>query len=429
MNRAARLRGAWALTPLLVFLILYLGVSLWIGDFYKMPITVAFLAASAYGLCVIRRQPLEERIACFSRGAGHPDLLVMVWIFVLAGAFARSAEAMGAVDAAVRLTLSLLPARLLLAGLFVVACFVSLSVGTSVGTIVALAPIATGIADATGWSLPLLAGIVVGGAFFGDNLSFISDTTIAATRTQGCDMRDKFRVNLRIVLPAALLALLAYGVMGWRRAVPVGFPEADWVCIVPYLLVLAGALRGWNVLLVLGLGIVSCGLIGLWKGAFDGYGWMAAMGDGIGGMGDLILVTLLAGGLFELIRSGGGIDFIMRHLSLHVHGKRGAELCIALLVSISNLCTANNTIAILTSGRLARDIAGKYGVDPRRSASILDTFSCFVQGVIPYGAQLLMAAGLCGISPLSIMGYLYYPFLMGATALSAICFRWPRRYA
>ncbi|MGI6220203.1 MAG: Na+/H+ antiporter NhaC family protein [Bacteroidaceae bacterium] len=428
MNHVSKRRGLWALSPLVVFLFLYLGVSLWVGDFYKVPITVAFLAASAYAVCVIRIGPLEERVAVFSRGAGHEDLLTMVWIFILSGAFAAAAEAMGAVDAAVHLTLNLFPTRLLLGGVFVAACFVSISVGTSVGTIVALVPVAAGIAESTGWSLPLMAGVVVGGAFFGDNLSFISDTTIASTRTQGCQMKDKFRANILIVLPAALVALLVYVLIGWRMETPIAIPMVDWIRVIPYLLVLIFALRGWNVMLVLCLGIVSCGLIGLWKGAFDVYEWMGAMGRGIAGMGDLIAVTLLAGGMFELIRRGGGIDYIMHHLSLHVHGKRGAELCIAVLVCISNLCTANNTIAILASGRLARDISGKYGVPPARAASLLDTFSCFVQGLIPYGAQLLMAASLTGLSPLGIMGYLYYPFLMGAAALSAVCFRWPKRY-
>ncbi len=428
MGQLTKSRGLWALSPLLVFLFLYLGVSLWVGDFYKVPITVAFLAASVYAACVIRIGPLDERVAVFSRGAGHEDLLAMVWIFVLSGAFAAAAEAMGAVDAAVGLTLRLFPARLLLGGVFVAACFVSLSVGTSVGTIVALVPVAAGIAVSTGWSVPMMAGVVVGGAFFGDNLSFISDTTIAATRTQGCRMQDKFRANLLLVFPAALVALLLYVGIGWRMEAPPALPAVDWVRVLPYVLVLVLALRGWNVMLVLCVGIASCGLIGLWKGAFDGFGWMAAMGRGIAGMADLIVVTLLAGGMFELIRRGGGIDYIMRYLSLHVHGKRGAELCIAVLVCFSNLCTANNTIAILASGRLARDIAGKYGVPPSRAASLLDTFSCFVQGLLPYGAQLLMAASLSGLSPIAIMGYLYYPFLMGLVALSGICLRWPRRY-
>ena len=420
---------AWALSPLLVFMLLYLGTSLWMGDFYKMPITVAFLASSAYALLTTRGLPMEERVALFSRGASEPNLLTMVWIFLLAGAFAQSAKAMGAVDAAVGLTLHLLPAHFLLPGIFLAACFISLSVGTSVGTIVALAPIVAGLSQQTSASLPLMTAIVVGGSFFGDNLSFISDTTIAATRTQGCLMRDKFRTNFLIVLPAALTVLLLYTFIGWEVPHPTHLPPVRWLPILPYLLVLLTALMGWSVLLVLSLGILSCGLIGVCSGAFAPFAWAAAMGSGMAGMSDLIIVTLLAGGMLELIRYNGGMQYLMHHLSLHVHGKRGAELSIGLLVSIANLCTANNTIAILTTGPLARDIAGKYGISPHRSASLLDTFSCITQGLIPYGAQILMASTLAGVSPLQILLYLYYPVALGLCTLSAIYFRRPRRYA
>lgn len=420
--------GGWALTPLLVFLLLYLVTSLLVNDFYKVPITVAFLVSSAYAVLMTPHLPLEERIERFSKGAAHPNILTMIWIFILAGAFAHAAKAMGAIDATVNLTLWMLPGRLLLGGLFLAACFISLSIGSSVGTIVALTPVAAGLAGSTGTSLPLMTAIVVGGAFFGDNLSFISDTTIAATRTQGCRMKDKFKVNFRIVMPAAFLVLLVYTWIGWELQAPRQLQPVHWIKILPYLLVLVTALRGWNVMGVLVLGILSCGIIGLLTGSFDGFGWMGAMGNGIAGMSDLILVTLLAGGMLELIRYNGGIEFIIRKLTRRINGQRGAELCIAALVGIANLCTANNTIAILTTGQIARDIARKYHVDPRRSASILDTFSCFVQGIIPYGAQLLIASGLASLSPLQVMGYLYYPFILGLVALSAIWFRWPGKY-
>lgn len=420
--------GVWALTPLVVFLLLYLVTSLLINDFYKVPITVAFLISSAYAVWITRGISLNERIEEFSRGAAEPNILTMIWIFILAGAFAYSAKEMGAIDATVNLTLWFLPGQLLLAGIFLAACFISLSIGTSVGTIVALTPVAAGVATHTGIPLPFMTALVVGGAFFGDNLSFISDTTIAATRTQGCQMKDKFKVNFRIVMPAALLVLLVYILLGWDIQAPTQIESVNWIKILPYLLVLVTAIRGWNVMLVLMLGILSCGIIGVWTGGFDSFGWVGAMGKGIAGMGDLILVTLLAGGMLALIRYNGGIDFIIRRLTLHVNGKRGAEFSIAALVCVANLCTANNTIAIITTGQIARDIARKYGIDPRRSASILDTFSCLIQGIIPYGAQILMAAGLAGISPISIIGYLYYPFAMGLVAISAIWFQWPRRY-
>ena len=428
--------GWWALSPLMVFLALYLVTSIVMNDFYKVPITVAFVVASCYGVLITRGLKAEERINLFSAGAGHKNILLMVWIFILAGAFAEGAKEMGAIDAAVNLTLHILPGRLLLAGIFVASCFISLSIGTSVGTIVALAPVAIGLAERTGIDLPFMLGIVVGGAFFGDNLSFISDTTIAATRTQGCRMRDKFKVNSLIVVPAAVVVLGIYVVQGLTVEAAGEAGTIEWVKVVPYLLVLGTAVAGVNVMLVLLLGIAATGIIGMYTAAagegmaaealFD---WLGAMGAGIIGMGELIIITLLAGGMLETIRYNGGIDFIIGRLTRHVKGKRGAELSIAALVSVANLCTANNTIAIITTGPIARGIAERYGLDGRKVASVLDTFSCFVQGIIPYGAQLLLAAGLAGVSPLSIVGYLYYPFCMGACALLAILLRYPKKYS
>ena len=428
--------GWWALSPLMVFLALYLVTSIVMNDFYKVPITVAFVVASCYGVLITRGLKAEERINLFSAGAGHKNILLMVWIFILAGAFAEGAKEMGAIDAAVNLTLHILPGRLLLAGIFVASCFISLSIGTSVGTIVALAPVAIGLAERTGIDLPFMLGIVVGGAFFGDNLSFISDTTIAATRTQGCRMRDKFKVNSLIVVPAAVVVLGIYVVQGLTVEAAGEADTIEWVKVVPYLLVLGTAVAGVNVMLVLLLGIAATGIIGMYTAAagegmaagalFD---WLGAMGAGIIGMGELIIITLLAGGMLETIRYNGGIDFIIGRLTRHVKGKRGAELSIAALVSVANLCTANNTIAIITTGPIARGIAERYGLDGRKVASVLDTFSCFVQGIIPYGAQLLLAAGLAGVSPLSIVGYLYYPFCMGACALLAILLRYPKKYS
>lgn len=422
--------SAWALSPLVVFLCLYLVTSLIIDDFYKVPITIAFLVASVYAVAITKGLSLNDRILQYSTGAANKNIMLMIWIFILAGAFAKSAETMGAIDATVNLALYLLPDNLLLAGVFLASCFISLSIGTSVGTIVTLVPVAAGIAEKTDpGMLPLVTALVIGGAFFGDNLSFISDTTIAATRTQGCVMRDKFRVNLLIALPAALIVFVYYIVCGSGIESAYEVQEIAWGKVIPYLIVLATAIAGVNVTLVLLLGIVSTGIVGMCYGSFDVFGWFGSMGEGIIGMGELIIITLMAGGLLELIRFNGGVDYILNVLTRHIRGKRGAELSIAALVSLANVCTANNTIAIITVGPLASNIAEQYRIDKRKSASILDIFSCVVQGVIPYGAQMLIAAGLTGLSPLSIIGYLYYPMLLGVVALLSILLRFPRRYS
>lgn len=418
-----------ALSPMLVFMAVYLVGSLLAGDFYKVPLTVAFLAASAYAVCITHKLRLKERVAIFSRGAGDENIMLMVWIFVLAGAFAKTADAMGAIDATVNLTLRLLPDSMLLPGLFIAACFISLSIGTSVGTVVALTPVAVGIAEQTGASLPFIVALVVGGSFFGDNLSFISDTTIVATQTQQCRMSDKFKANIYFALPAALIVLVLYIIIGSGVEAPTHVPMPQWYKVVPYVAVLVLAIIGLDVLAVLLIGIVLAGGIGIFSGSFDFMGWMAAMGEGVMGMSELIIVTLLAGGMLALIRHNGGIDYLIRILTRRISGKRGAKLTIAMLVVLADLCTANNTIALITVGPVARDIADRYGVDRRMSASLLDTFSCFAQGLIPYGAQLLMAAGLASITPFSIIGYLYYPFALGAIALLGILIGYPRKYS
>ena len=418
-----------ALSPIIVFMIVYLAGSLLAGDFYKVPLTAAFLTASAYAICTTPRLKLKERITIFSRGAGDENMMLMVWIFILAGAFAQSAKQMGAIDATVNLTLRLLPEGMLLSGLFLAACFISLSVGTSVGTVVALTPVAVGIAEQTGSVLPLVVAIVVGGAFFGDNLSFISDTTIVATQTQGCRMSDKFKANIYLAAPAAIIALIIYVILGRSVEAPAYVPLLEWYKVIPYVAVLVLALMGLNVLAVLTIGILLAGSIGICCGSFDTMSWMSAMGEGILGMSELIIVTLLAGGMLALIRHNGGIDYLIRLLTRRINGVRGAKFTIALLVILADLCTANNTIALITVGPMARDIAERYGVDRRVSASLLDTFSCFAQGLIPYGAQLLMAAGLAAITPFDIIGYLYYPIILGVIAILAILFNFPHRYA
>ena len=409
-------------------MVVYLVGSLIAGDFYELPLTVAFLIASAYAIGITPKIKLRERINIFSRGAGDENIMLMIWIFVLAGAFATTASKMGAIDATVNLTLRLLPASMLLPGLFLAACFISLSIGTSVGTVVALTPVAVGIAEQTGFSLPMIVALVVGGAFFGDNLSFISDTTIVATQTQGCKMNDKFKANIWLAAPAAILVLVAYIFIGQGVQVPEYLPELEWYKVIPYVAVLVMAIVGVNVLIVLFIGILLAGIIGIATGSFDTIGWMGAMGNGIMGMSELIIVTLLAGGMLALIRHNGGIEYLIHALTKRIRGKRGAKFTIALLVILADMCTANNTIALVTVGPMAKEIADKYGIDKRISASLLDTFSCFTQGFLPYGAQLLMAAGLAQITPFEITAYLYYPIALGLMAVLGIVFDYPRRY-
>ena len=426
-----RKKGWLALSPLLVFLLIYVVTSLVARDFYKVPVAAAFIIASAYSLFITRSVPkTDDKMAIFSRGAGNKNVLLMIWIFVLAGAFAATAKEIGAIDATVNATLQILPGKLVYAGLFLAACFISMAIGTSVGTIVALVPIATGIATAQPeMSVPFITAIIVGGAFFGDNLSFISDTTVAATKSQACSMRDKFRVNLWIAAPAAILVAALYVFLGLSvEAAPAAEP-VEWIKLVPYLLVIGLALIGVNVVTVLAIGIGVNGILGWILGSYDFVGWMSAIGAGIGSMGELIIVSLLAGGMLEMIRYNGGMEFIIESLTRHIKGKRAAGLSIAALVSLVNLCTANNTIAIITVGPLAKDITERFGLDPRKTASILDTFSCFVQGIIPYGAQLLMAAGLSGVSAVSIIANLYYPFTLGIIAVLSILLRFPRKYS
>ena len=422
-------KGLIALSPLMVFVLFYLVTSIIAGDFYKIPITVAFLVSSCYAIIISGGKPLMQRINAYSRGAATEQMMLMIWIFILAGAFAYSAKMMGSIDATVNLTLSLLSPQMLLAGMFLAACFISLSIGTSVGTIAALVPIAAGVANETGTDVAMMTAIIVGGSFFGDNLSFISDTTIMATQTQGCRLSDKFRVNSFIVAPAALVILIIYLIMGQGVSAPAHVASVEWVKVIPYLAVLVTAVFGMNVMGVLMLGLILTGVIGLLTGAFDIYGWFGAMGEGILSMGELIIVTMMAGGMLELIREQGGIDFLIRLLTRRVNSKRGAELSIAVLVTLVDICTANNTVAILTVGGISKQIGDRYGVDNKKCASILDTFSCMVQGVIPYGAQLLIAAGLASLNPVSIVPYLYYPLALGIVALLSILFRYPKRYS
>ena len=426
-------KGLLALSPLILLIAM---IALFTGysaeESHKdtsLSLTVAFMISSIYAVAISGGMPIRKRIDTYSRGAGANNLMLMLWIYVLAGAFAASAKAMGAVDATVNLALSLLPASMILPGLFLAACFISLSIGTSVGTIVALVPIAAGLAHSVDANLALTVAIIVGGAYFGDNLSFISDTTVVATQTQGCQMSDKFRVNALIVIPAAIIILIIYGILGAGTKTPTHIDAVQYMKVLPYIVVLVTAIAGMNVMAVLTLGSILCGIIGIIDGGYDIFGWFSAMGNGVIGMGELIIIAMMAGGMLEIIRENGGIDFIISKITAHVNSKRGAELSIAALVSMVNICTANNTVAILTVGNISKKIGDKFGVDNRKAASILDTFSCTIQGLIPYGVQMLLAAGLSGLSPLDIIPYLYYPMAIGLAALFAILFRYPRRFS
>ena len=431
LEKISNSRGLIALSPLFVFLCVYLISSIVAQDFYAIPVSSAFFLATIYAMAISKGKTLEEKISTFSEGAGNKNILLMIWIFAIAGAFAATAKEIGAIDATVNLAMAILPGKFIFAGLFLAACFISMSIGTSVGTIVALVPIAPGIAEqlaaggATGFiaTPAFITAIIVGGSFFGDNLSFISDTTIAATKTQNCSMKDKFKVNFRIVMPAALIVCIIYIILGQSIVFSPVIEKIQWLLLIPYVSVIGLALLGINVISVLCIGISLNAILGFILNLFSWSKFLGTIGSGISGMGDLIIVTLLAGGMLELIRVGGGLDFIVRKMTQHIKGKRGAEMSIAALVSLANLCTANNTIAIITVGGIANDISKRFGLDPRKVASILDTFSCLIQGLIPYGAQMLLASGLAKVSAMSISTYLYYPIVMGLCAIMAILIR------
>ena len=432
-------KGLLALSPLFLLIVLIVAFTVYSVDAShkdtNLSLTVAFMISSIYAIAISGGMPIKSRVDTYSKGAGANNLMLMLWIYVLAGSFAASAKAMGAVDATVNLALSILPASMILPGLFLAACFISVSIGTSVGTVVALVPIAAGLAHSMDVNTGMMTAIIVGGAYYGDNLYFISDTTVVASQTQNCKMSDKFRVNSLIVVPAAVIVLAIYAVMGIGLQAPTDIPEVEYVKVLPYLVVLVTAVAGMNVMAVLTMGTLLCGVIGVscqLLGATGGYGlfgWFSAMGNGIIGMGELVIIAMMAGGMLEIIRENGGINYIIDKITAHVSNKRGAELSIAALVSMVNVCTANNTVAILTVGNIAKKIGDKFGVDNRKAASILDTFSCTVQGLIPYGVQMLLAAGLANLSPMDILPYLYYPLAIGIAALFSILFRYPKRYS
>ncbi|MBR3830821.1 MAG: Na+/H+ antiporter NhaC family protein [Muribaculaceae bacterium] len=420
-ERVSHGRGLLAISPIIVFLALYLVVSIVMGDFYKMPIAVALVIASMWAVAMFRGKSLAQRIEIFSKEAGGTNVLYMVWIFVLAGAFAVLAEKIGAVEATVNLTLKYLPPEFVVPGIFLAACFISVSIGTSVGTVVALTPLAVELAQTSGGDVPFFVAVVLGGAFFGDNLSFISDTTIAATRTQGCQMNEKFKANLWIALPAAIATLIVYVIIGTRVENVAVTQDINPVLILPYLIIIITAVIGINVTVVLALGIMSALLIALIKGyaLFDLFGFM---GQGIDSMGNLIIITLLAAGMLGLIKAAGGINYLLQLLSSRISGSRGGQACIAIIVSLVNMCTANNTVAIITVGSLSKQIASRFGISPRKTASLLDTCSCITQCLIPYGAQTLLACQLAKIAPAEPFQHLYYPLALGVMVALSIIF-------
>lgn len=420
-KRISHRRGLLAISPIIVFLVFYLVVSIVIGDFYKMPIAVALVIASMWAVVIFRGKSLTQRIDIFSKEAGSSNVLYMIWIFVLAGAFASLAEKIGAIDATVNITLKYLPPEFVVPGIFLAACFISVSIGTSVGTVVALTPLAVQLAQSSGGDVPFFVGVVLGGAFFGDNLSFISDTTIAATRTQGCKMNEKFKANLWIALPAAFVTLIIYVIMGARVENVSVTNDINPLLILPYIIIIVTAVMGINVTMVLALGIVSALLIALINGyaIFDLFGFM---GQGIDSMGNLIIITLLAAGMLGLIKAAGGINYLLQLLSGRIAGVRGGQVCIAALVSLVNLCTANNTVAIITVGSLAKQISSQFGISPRKTASLLDTCSCITQCLIPYGAQVLLATQLANIAPAEPFQYLYYTWALTVMVILSIVF-------
>ncbi|MEZ8577336.1 Na+/H+ antiporter NhaC family protein [Vibrio splendidus] len=441
-SNAVIVPSAVALIPLIVFLSLFIGVGTYLSlqgvdfTFYQLPAPIAALPAVMLAL-LISKDKLNRAIEQFLGGVGHKDIIAMCMIYLLAGAFAAVAKASGGVDATVNLGLSAIPTSMILPGIFLISAFIATAMGTSMGTIAAVAPVALGIADSAGMSIPLTAGVVLSGAMFGDNLSIISDTTIAATRSQGCEMRDKFKENIRIALPAALIAIVIFAFNSTATQVPETGP-IEWLKVLPYITILILAVSGMNVFVVLTIGILLAGGVSL--GSIENYGMTDYAQDiyaGFGNMQEIFLLSMLIGGLSELMRRQGGLAFLTNLVSGVIrafgssHSKqangRASELGIAGLVSMVNLCTANNTVAIIVSGSVARQLAEENNVSPRRSASLLDIFSCVIQGVLPYGAQVLLLGSVFNLSPLDIVANSYYCFALAIVAVVAVFIKHPAR--
>lgn len=420
-------KNGWlAVSPLLLFLLLLLGSGILSGDFANMPILTAFLAAAVYGVVTTRGIPLQERIRICGRGAGEPGILFIIWILLAAGVFSASASAIGCIDETVRIILGFVPSGLVLVGLFVAGAFLSMATGSGMGTIVAIGPVAVGLSQASGGNLPLMSATVVCGAMFGDNLSFISDTTVVATQTQGCEMKDKFRTNIKIALPAALLAIALYVAVGWGFSYSYEAADIHYIKIIPYVAVIVMAVLGVDVLLSLILGTALCGILGLASGDMDFFQWCKAMSDGMTGMGEMVIIVLLAAGVMALIRHNGGLEFIVSLCTRFVRGRRSAEACICLLVSLVCCATSHNTIAIVSVADVVKDLSRRYGVDPRKAAALLDTSSCVTLELLPYSTHLLCMAGIAGLTASSMLPFVYYAFMLAAMVSLSVLFGLPR---
>lgn len=423
MNQEKRGR-AIALLPIGVFLVIFIGAGVLFHDFYTMPAIVGFLIALIVAFLQNKRLRFADKLSIVSKGIGEENIVTMCLIFLAAGAFSGTIQAAGGVESTVNLGLSIMPSSVAVVGLFVIGCFISVSMGTSVGTITAMTPIGVGIAEKTGIAMPICVGAVVCGAMFGDNLSMISDTTIAAVRTQGCEMKDKFKENFLIVLPAAIITAVLFFVLARGNAGEIeGNLQYDIIKVVPYLVVLIGALIGVNVFLILIVGTVLAALVGVGTGAFAIGELFQKMGAGVTSMYDITVISIIVAAIVALVKEYGGIEFILNLIKKRINGPRGGEFGISVLALLVDCCTANNTVAIVMAGPIAKEISDEFGVSAKRSASLLDIFASVGQGMIPYGAQLLTAAGLSALSPVQIMPYLFYPILMGVSAVLFIVFR------
>ena len=409
-----------ALLPIGVFLVIFLGAGIIFQDFYAMPAIVAFLIALFVAFLQNRKVSFDEKVKIIAQGVGEENIITMSLIFLCAGAFSGAVTAAGGVDSTVNLGLSLIPAHFIVAGLFIISCFISVSMGTSMGTIAALAPIAVGVSNEAGFPMAVCIASVVCGAMFGDNLSMISDTTIAAVKTQGCEMKDKFKANFLIVLPAAVITIVFFWFVTRDMSYNIASGEYNLFQVVPYLVVLIGALIGINVFLVLIAGTVLSIVVGVWTGTIAVSEMFTVMGDGVTSMYDITVISIIVACIVSLVRANGGIQFILDLIKSRIRGKRGAQAGIAALALLVDLCTANNTVAIVMSGPIAKEICDEFGVEPKRSASLLDMFTSVGQGLIPYGAQLLSAATLTGLTPFDMMPYLIYPVLMAVCGIGAI---------
>ena len=419
-------KGFRGILPLLFFMVFYVVAAVIAGDFTKIPIVVAFLFSVILAVVLTRGLSLPDRVRIFGRGAGTTKIMFMVWIFLIAGAFARSAQEMGCITESANLIISMLPPQLIYVSLFIAGCFISMATGSGIGSIVAIAPIGVSVANTLGVSMPMMCGLVVCSAMFGNNLSFISDTTVVATSTQGCELKDKFRINIRIVIPALVVLLAIYYSLGQGVPEVVEIESVEYLKVLPYIIVLILAISGVDVLVTLLLGTLICGVEGMILDCYDFYGWMQAMSDGMMDMGFLVVLVTMSGGFMALIDHNGGIDFMVRICTKFIRGRRSAEMWICLLTIVMCACTSVNTVAIINSSSIAQSLSEKYNLSPKRVASLLDTSSCITQELIPYSSHLLTAAAFGGVSSVALIPYCYYAYLLAGCVALSIIFNYPK---